>query len=39
MSDRLNRRQLSHVNMMAVLIMLVMIDVLLLGMRFLSATP
>ena len=39
MSDRLNRRQFSHVNMMAVLIMLVMIDVLLLGMRFLSATP
>ena len=39
MSDRLNRRQFSHVIMMAVLIMLVMIGVLLLGMRFLSATP
>jgi len=38
-SDRLNRRQFSHVIMMAVLIMLVMIGVLLLGMRFLSATP
>lgn len=39
MSDRLNRRQFSHVIMMAVLIMLVMIGILVVGMHFLSATP
>jgi hypothetical protein len=38
-SDRLTRRQFSHVIMMAVLIMLVMIGILVAGMNFLSGTP
>ena len=39
MSDRLSRRQFSHVIMMAVLIMLVMIGILVVGMHFLFGAP